>query len=98
MSAEQVTLVECPICHVKSPLMNSDGKHNFCPHSTEDGKVISICMGCKVDRIGWKWGSSTEIGWGTGFGYKPRLDERPQTINIGWATGVGSKTEQPPPK
>lgn len=39
----------CPICKTELPILTEEGKHNFCPHSTEPNEIIDICIKCKVN-------------------------------------------------
>lgn len=46
----------CPKCSIKLPLFAKDGKHNFCPSSKAfEGKIVEICMKCKMDEVVEDW-------------------------------------------
>ena len=41
----------CPKCGVELSLFNEKGQHNFCPTSASKGRIINICMKCKIEEI-----------------------------------------------
>ncbi|MCX6760425.1 MAG: hypothetical protein NTW46_03740 [Candidatus Nealsonbacteria bacterium] len=45
----------CPKCEIKLPYFTKDGKHNFVPSVNQNGKIIDICMKCKMEEIIKKW-------------------------------------------
>lgn len=54
---KNVVVMVCPICQKKLPDFTEEGKHNFCPSSTQDGGIINICMECKMKEVteNWRW-------------------------------------------
>lgn len=55
LSGEVTVSKKCPICGIELPCFNKHGNHNFCPASTSKGKIINICMNCKMETIIRKW-------------------------------------------
>jgi hypothetical protein len=43
--------MHCERCNKSAPIFDENGQHNFCPASTEDGKIIYLCMSCKMEEI-----------------------------------------------
>lgn len=42
---------KCLRCGVELPEFDEKGQHNFCPASTPEGKIISLCMACKMQVL-----------------------------------------------
>lgn len=45
----------CPLCHTELPLFTEGGKHNFCPANAKDGRIIDICIKCKMKEVTDRW-------------------------------------------
>jgi len=48
MNETNEEIKSCARCGKKLSIMTEDGKHNFCPTSTDDNRIIEICMSCKM--------------------------------------------------
>jgi len=51
----EIHKMKCPKCGIELSVFDKDGKHNFCPASTPDGKIINLCMKCKMEEVVEKW-------------------------------------------
>jgi hypothetical protein len=47
--------IKCQKCGVEFSPFNEKGKHNFCPLSLPNGKIINVCIKCKMEEIVKKW-------------------------------------------
>ena len=47
--------MKCKKCGAELPIFNEKGQHNFCPLSLPNGKIIDVCMKCKMQEIVEKW-------------------------------------------
>lgn len=54
IETKEEVLLSCPVCGKKAPLMDENGRHNFCP-TVKDGKVVQVCMSCKGEEIKTSW-------------------------------------------
>lgn len=45
----------CPLCKKELPLFQENSYHNFCPHSLDGGKIVDVCIICKMMFIDGKW-------------------------------------------
>lgn len=53
---KNVEILTCPKCGNKLPLMDENGKHNFCPSSEfVKEKIVEICMQCKMEEVAGRW-------------------------------------------
>ena len=41
----------CAKCGKSLPIVSDEGKNNFCPASDGTGKIINLCMECKIKDI-----------------------------------------------
>lgn len=48
-------MLVCEKCGKQAPMFDGAGKHNFCPANDEDGKLIRVCMDCKMKEIVKRW-------------------------------------------
>lgn len=53
----------CPKCGIKLPFFTEDGKHNFVPSVDQNGKIINLCMKCKMEEVTRKWKGKNESSW-----------------------------------
>ena len=44
-----------PKCGVELPVLNNNGENNFCPQVQKDGKIIDVCMKCKMAEVEKIW-------------------------------------------
>lgn len=48
-------IITCPECGAQLPLYTKEGKHNFCPKSTNNKGIIEVCMKCKMKAVVAHW-------------------------------------------